>query len=326
VDLGANVDVIVYVWDPSDNKYVPQAGGNSLETPESINAQYESNDDTNAFTDAEKSKLEGLPDTIPEELTAEEIKDLYESNDDTNAFTDSDKDKLDGIEEGATNTPPLPSYGETDAGKVLAVNSTGTGEEWIELPEPPEPEEIELLDLVPDITGNDGKVLGLVDGGIEWVDLPEAGDEVDIIDLLPDMTGQAGKLIVVNDEENGVEYFELPEIPEPYEPSLIYTVEVLGSSPVTMTATERGKLLESTSGSAVTVRLPLNTSQEIAVGALYTITQIGAGIVTIEAVAGVLLNGVDGASYEISDRWQAATFYKRATDEWVISGAVKEPD
>lgn len=55
----------------------------------------------NDFTDAYKSKLDGIEVGATADQTASEIKSLYESNADTNAFTDSDEAKLDGIEADA---------------------------------------------------------------------------------------------------------------------------------------------------------------------------------------------------------------------------------
>ena len=67
-----------------------------LENSETIKAKYEENPDTNAFTDDEKNKLAGLPsEIIPE--TEESIKEKYESNLDTNVFTDSEKSKLESL-------------------------------------------------------------------------------------------------------------------------------------------------------------------------------------------------------------------------------------
>lgn len=60
VDAGSGSDIMSYIWDATSVKYVPQASGNSQETPETIKEKYESNDDTNAFTDADKAKLDGL--------------------------------------------------------------------------------------------------------------------------------------------------------------------------------------------------------------------------------------------------------------------------
>ena len=83
-------------------------------TPEDIKRWYESNPDTNAFTDAEKAKLAGisdgaevnrvddvlvdgrsvLADDKKAKITLEDIKKAYEKNPDTNAFTDAEKSDL----------------------------------------------------------------------------------------------------------------------------------------------------------------------------------------------------------------------------------------
>ena len=94
-------------------------------TADGIKTAYESNADTNAFTDAEKSKLNDIADdaqpnkvedvqlngtsvldaaTKIANVTAAGIKTAYESNEDTNAFTDADKSKLDSID--GTNYVP----------------------------------------------------------------------------------------------------------------------------------------------------------------------------------------------------------------------------
>ena len=57
VDGGPLLDILCYIWDANSVKYVLQASAGGLETPESVKAKYESNDDTNVFTDAEKEKL-----------------------------------------------------------------------------------------------------------------------------------------------------------------------------------------------------------------------------------------------------------------------------
>lgn len=60
VDAGVGSDVTVYIWDVSDAKWLQQQGAVAGETAASIKQKYESNADTNAFTDAEKTKLAGL--------------------------------------------------------------------------------------------------------------------------------------------------------------------------------------------------------------------------------------------------------------------------
>ena len=91
-------------------------------TPEDVKRWYESNPDTNTFTDAQKAKLAGisdgaevnrvddvlidgrsvLADDKKAKITPEDIKKAYEKNPDTNAFTDAEKTKLAGIASGAT--------------------------------------------------------------------------------------------------------------------------------------------------------------------------------------------------------------------------------
>jgi len=70
------------------------------------------------MTPTEKTKLAGIEDGAEVNPTASEIKTLYESNANTNEFTDSEKTKLAGIEVGATadqNASEVP-YSNTTSG------------------------------------------------------------------------------------------------------------------------------------------------------------------------------------------------------------------
>lgn len=60
VDAGAGAPVQRYIWDESDTEWVAQAGSADPITAAQVKALYESNPDTNAYTDAEKSKLGGI--------------------------------------------------------------------------------------------------------------------------------------------------------------------------------------------------------------------------------------------------------------------------
>lgn len=59
VDGGAGKDVIRYIWDDSDDKWVAGGSGTPL-TAAQIKQMYESNADTNSFSDALKSKLSNI--------------------------------------------------------------------------------------------------------------------------------------------------------------------------------------------------------------------------------------------------------------------------
>ena len=67
-----------------------------------VKSAYEANLDTNAFTDAEQTKLDNIETAATADQTGAEIKSLYELEANTNAFTDAEQTKLDGIETAAT--------------------------------------------------------------------------------------------------------------------------------------------------------------------------------------------------------------------------------
>jgi len=72
------------------------------QTASEIKTAYESNADTNAFTNAWQNKLNGIEVGATADQTAAEIRTLVDSATDSNVFTDADHTKLDGIETGAT--------------------------------------------------------------------------------------------------------------------------------------------------------------------------------------------------------------------------------
>ncbi|WP_052659177.1 hypothetical protein [Pseudomonas sp. LFM046] len=59
VDAGVGSDTVRYIWDVSDSAWVPSGSGSPL-TAAQIKTLYESNPDTNPFTDAEEAKLAGI--------------------------------------------------------------------------------------------------------------------------------------------------------------------------------------------------------------------------------------------------------------------------
>lgn len=98
------------------------------------------------------------------------------------------------IEDGEITIPSdLPEIESGDAGKILQVNNNEDGVEWVQAPEE-----------LPDITGNEGKVLTVGtdaetgDPVAEWADVPEELPEI--------QSGDAGKVLKVNEQEDGVEW------------------------------------------------------------------------------------------------------------------------
>jgi hypothetical protein len=71
VDTGSGSDITQYTWDDTDDEYVELQGESTAETAASIKTKYESNADTNAYTDAEKSKLGLQPASTVSQAAAE---------------------------------------------------------------------------------------------------------------------------------------------------------------------------------------------------------------------------------------------------------------
>lgn len=122
-----------------------------------------------------------------------------------------------------------------------------------------------------------------------------------------------GPAVVVDDEgsnDAGVTIGHLTEIND--ESGLTYTLALA----------DAGKIIEMTSSSANTVTIPANSAVAFPVGTLINVTQQGSGQTTVEADTGVTLNGVSAGSTTIDGPYQGAALYKRATDAWVIQGAI----
>ena len=88
------------------------------QTGAEIKALYEAEANTNAFTDAYKTKVDGIESGATADQTGAEIKSLYEAESDTNAFTDADHSKLDGIASGAEVNPDVVPQAEAEAGSA----------------------------------------------------------------------------------------------------------------------------------------------------------------------------------------------------------------
>lgn len=92
----------------------------------------------------------------------------------------------------------------------------------------------------------------------------------------------------------------------------------------TAALTDRGGIVEMNNGSANTFNIPTNATVNFDRWAVMNVVQTGAGVTTIQAPAGVLLNGVDGGGCDIGEQFGGASLYQSATDEWIVSGNIGE--
>ena len=159
-DLDTNSDQVLFAQQEITDKLGGiEEGATADQTNAEIKTAYEANSDTNAFTDAEKTKLQNLDlaklQGIETGATADqsnsEIKTAYEANSDTNAFTDAEKTKLAGISAsaGATTFAGLgdtPANFTNAAGKTVKVNSSANA--------------LEFVDQISDVVGDTTPQLG----------------------------------------------------------------------------------------------------------------------------------------------------------------------
>jgi hypothetical protein len=97
--------------------------------------------------------------------------------------------------------------------------------------------------------------------------------------------------------------------------------DIAGTSHTFALANE-GQIVVSLSGSATAFTIPLNGTTPFPVGSIIGAEQHGAGVLSIQATAGVTLNGVNGATVPLTKQWGAVAVRKIATDSWVLIGAI----
>lgn len=87
----------------------------------------------------------------------------------------------------------------------------------------------------------------------------------------------------------------------------------------TFALTDIGAYVRTTSGSAVTITVPANSSVAFPTGTEIVVFQAGAGQVTFAAAGGVTINSKD-SNLKITGQYSSATLKKIATDEWDMLG------
>lgn len=92
----------------------------------------------------------------------------------------------------------------------------------------------------------------------------------------------------------------------------------------TLSLTDSGDFIITTSGSATEVTIPSNASVAFTTGTEIDFIQKGAGELTIIGGGGVTLNGVEEGSTAITAQWGGATIKKIDTNEWVIVGKIND--
>lgn len=103
--------------------------------------------------------------------------------------------------------------------------------------------------------------------------------------------------------------------------SVTQTINAQTGTTYTFVLADAGKLVTSSNAGTQVLTVPLNATVAYPVGTHIDIAQLGAGLVSIAATAGVTINSA-GSALNISVRYGAATLIKLATDTWLLVGSI----
>jgi hypothetical protein len=110
------------------------------------------------FTSSDNTKLDGIEDNATADQTAAEIKTAYESNADTNAYTDAEQTKLSGIASGAEVNVNADWNAVSGDAQILNKPTTITSAEQTKLGHISVTQAVDLDTMESDITTNNAKV------------------------------------------------------------------------------------------------------------------------------------------------------------------------
>ena len=132
----AGEDVQRYIWDATDNEWVVLSGAVAPVTAAQVKQLYESNSDTNAFTDADEAKLEGIASEATKNRADSENADRVHTHDvdqvdGLDTALESKVDKTNIVQESGQSTTAIMSQKAVtdllaDAGGSGGSGDTGT--------------------------------------------------------------------------------------------------------------------------------------------------------------------------------------------------------
>jgi hypothetical protein len=133
--------------------------------------------------------------------------------------------------------------------------------------------------------------------------------------------GQSGSSAISHSGGATVKHVFVSEALNAFESGLNETIPLNAQTGTTYTlvASDAGDLVTLTNASPITLTIPLNSSVEFATGTQITITQAGAGKVTVAGAVGVTVNSADGF-LSLRSQWSAGTLIKTATNSWILIG------
>jgi hypothetical protein len=133
--------------------------------------------------------------------------------------------------------------------------------------------------------------------------------------------GQSGTSAISHSAGATIKHVFVSEALNAFEAGLNETIPLNNQTGTTYTlvAGDAGDLVTLTNAAAITLTVPTNASVPFAVGTQITLTQSGAGKVTVDGAVGVTVNAADGY-LSLRTQWSSATIIKTATNSWILIG------
>ena len=133
--------------------------------------------------------------------------------------------------------------------------------------------------------------------------------------------GQSGTSAISHSGGASVKHVFVSEALNAFEAGLNETIPLNSQTGTTYTLaiTDAGDLVTLTNAAAIALTVPTNATAAFAIGTQITLTQGGAGKVTVAGAAGVTVNSADGY-LSLRTQWSSATIIKVATNSWILIG------
>lgn len=332
--------------------------------------------DSEELTAADVRALLNVSDGASPDQTGAEIKSLYEGQSNTNAFTDAEQSKLSDVAAGATSNSgaladadtvgtaaidngavTLPKLAQVATNRLLGRTSGGTGQ--VEVLNASAVRAILNVLTASNLSSNSGgqgaSLIGLEDSGALFTaaDVESALQELatkldnygDVVTLdQSDVVLQGGQDVIVFDAAGNsaaarptqsatktvIWFNHGPAMPAnlgTYDIAVgggfgVASVNTQTGASYTLSLADAGLNVDMTSAAANTVTIPTNATVGFADGATISVTRLGAGPTSVDGANGVSVNGVSGGSVDINNQYSGCVLRKIGTDAWVIQGDI----
>lgn len=307
VDAGIGDPVLRYIWDDNDNEWVAQAGSADPITAAQVKTLYESNPDTNAYTDAEKTKLGDIA---------------------ANATANPDTDSL---SEGATNkwftdarvrAAVLTGLSMASAAAVSATDNVLVAFGKLQK---------QITDLIATVSGKQDTLVSATNiKTINGASVLGAGD-LTVGGLANPMT-TAGDVIVAGAAGAPARLAIGTEgqVPVVRSGTLVYEAQAGDTVPFapvvadattvrTLAITDAGNYLRFTNAAATVCTVAPQASVTWAAYTEVHVRRVGAGNLTLTPGAGVTLNAPSGGTLVLT-AGMSVTLKRVTADEWDVIG------